>query len=284
MPQALLPLVPDGATPLNDRISVVCRDGRWTYFCGVEPVFFHDQSDPTSFRMFTSQLACQGACKQIEIVKAFGVTAKSVKRNVKKFREEGIESFYRLRKPRGATVMTEDVIAAAQDLLSRGQSRRQVTEMLDIKYDTLRKAINQGRLRELSQPPSPPPTTQQPAPPLILPTDKSQRGVEDVAAEMGVACTRPEERVLAAFGMLQGASTRFEDCRDVSFGGVLCALPALTANGLFDHLQKNFPVLGGYYTTVQIITLLAYMALCRIKTIGHIVYRWPCAALSWHAH
>jgi len=156
LPQALLPLVPDGATPLNDRISVVCRDGRWTYFCGVEPVFFHDQSDHTSFRMFTSQLACQGACKQIEIVKAFGVTAKSVKRNVKKFREEGIESFYRLRKPRGATVMTDDVIAEAQDLLNRGQSRRQIIEKLGIKYDTLRKAINQRRLRELSQPPSQP--------------------------------------------------------------------------------------------------------------------------------
>jgi len=70
LPQALLPLVPDGATPLNDRISVVCRAGRWTYFCGVEPVFFHDQSEHASFRMFTSQLACQRACKQIEIVKA----------------------------------------------------------------------------------------------------------------------------------------------------------------------------------------------------------------------
>jgi len=63
---------------------------------------------------------------------------------------------------------------------------------------------------------------------------------------MGVARTRPEERVLAAFGMLQGASTRFEECRDDSFGGVLCALPALTGNGLFDHLQKSFQVLGGF--------------------------------------
>ena len=43
--------------------------------------------------------------------------------------------------------------------------------------------------------------------------------------------------------MLQGTSTRFEECSDVSIGGVLCALPALTVNGLFDHLQKNFPVL-----------------------------------------
>ena len=213
MPQALLPLIPDGATPLNERISVVRSDGRCMYFCGVEPVFLHYESDRISFRMFTSQLVCHGACKQIDIVKAFGVTANSVKRSVKKFREGGISSFYLPRKHRGATVMTDDVIAEAQDLLSRGQSRRQVTEKLHIKYDTLRKAINQGRLRESSQPPSQPQVAQ-PAPSLILPTDKSQRGVADVAAEMGVACTRPEERMLAAFGMLQGASTLFEECRE----------------------------------------------------------------------
>ena len=145
MPQASLPLVTNGATPLNDRISVVQRDGRCTYFCGVEPVFLHDESDHISFRMFTSQLVCQGACKQIDIVKAFGVTAKSVKRSVKKFREEGIQSFYLPRKTRGATVMTDDVIAEAQDLLSRGQSRRQITEKLGIKCDTLRKAISSSK-------------------------------------------------------------------------------------------------------------------------------------------
>jgi len=44
---------------------------------------------------------------------------------------------------------------------------------------------------------------------------------------------------------------------------------------LFDHLQKSFPVLGGYYTTMQIITLLAYMALCRIKTIERLQYESP---------
>jgi len=128
---------PDGATPLNDRISVAQRDGHCTYFCGVEPV-------------------------------------------------------YRLRKTRGATVMTDDVIAEAQDLLNRAQSRRQIIEKLGMKYDTVRKAINQGRLRELSQPPSQPrvaqPTAQSPiaqshpAPWLILPTDKSQGGVADVTA------------------------------------------------------------------------------------------------------
>ena len=88
----------------------------------------------------------------------------------------------------------------------------------------------------------------------------------DASAEMGVACTRPGERVLAALGVLQGAPTQFEAGRDVSFGGVLCGLPALAQNGLFEHLHTSFPSLAGYYTTLQVVTLLAHMALCRIKT------------------
>jgi len=76
-------------------------------------------------------------------------------------------------------------------------------------------------------------------------------------------------------GMLQGAPTQFENCRDVSFGGVLCALPALVANGLFEHLEKTFPSLSGYYTTLQVVTLLAYMALCRIKTVDQLQYAAP---------
>jgi len=88
---------------------------------------------------------------------------------------------------------------------------------------------------------------------------------------MGTACTRPDERVMAAFGMLDGAPTRFEPCRDVSFGGVLCALPALVANGLFRHVDDCFKPLNGYYTTLQILILLAYMALCRIKAAEQLI-------------
>jgi hypothetical protein len=83
--QTLLPLVPDGATPVNDLISVVNHDDKWTWFYGARPVFAHPQGDRDSFRMFSAQLVCQGACKQVEIVKAFGVSAISVKRSVKHY-------------------------------------------------------------------------------------------------------------------------------------------------------------------------------------------------------
>jgi hypothetical protein len=82
--------------------------------------------------------------------------------------------------------------------------------------------------------------------------------------------------VLASLGKLPaGASTQFESCRDVSYGGVLCALPALSANGLFRHLQTTFPTLTGYYTTLHVILLLAYMALCRIRTAEQLQYESP---------
>lgn len=37
--QALLPLVAEGATRINDTVSVVRENGQWTYFCGVQPAF-----------------------------------------------------------------------------------------------------------------------------------------------------------------------------------------------------------------------------------------------------
>ena len=81
--------------------------------------------------------------------------------------------------------------------------------------------------------------------------------------------------VAAALGLLDGAPTEFQTCRDVSFGGVLCALPALTQNGLFDHLDECFSSLGGYYTTTQVVSVLALMALCQIQTVEQLQYQSP---------
>jgi len=335
MPQALLPLVPDGATAINHLVSVVREAGQWTYFLGVRPVFEHAEEDHRSFRMFTAQLICLGDCLQSEVVRVFGVSAISVKRSVKKFRQHGIAGFYQPRRGRGATVLTPEVVQQAQALLLQGRSRSQVAEQLELKSDTLRKGILQGRVSAPSHAASsesqpddrgPPPcqdSTRSPAnesgttardrplppsssqaspsssqalpsssqaPPssslaspssaLALPTatDQSQRTVQDTAAAegLGMACTRVLDRVAASLGLLPGgAATHFEPCRDVPLGGVMCALPALAQNGLFRHLSTCFPSLGGYYTTLQVMTLLGYMALCRIKTVEQLQYYPP---------
>ena len=229
--------------------------------------------------MFTAQLICQGACRQVDIIRVFGVSKNSVIRSVAKYRAGSVQAFYRPRATRRAAVLTPEVTARAQQLFAAGWSRADVAEHLSLKVDTLRKAIPQGRLTETVPPVPPGPVGPAPegapVPQLPASTDKSTRAVADAAAEMGTACTRPDERVLAAFGLLDGAPVRFETCRDVSFGGVLCALPALAENGLFRHIHDCLKPLRGYYSTLHVIVLLAHMALCRIKTVEQLQYQPP---------
>ena len=183
--QALLPLSPDGASRLNDRISVVRENQEWTYFYGTDPIFRHPEEDRRSFRMFTSQLFCQGACRQTDIIRTFGVSANSGKRSVKKYREEGVAGFYRSGKVRGPTVITEQVVVQAQELLNHGRGRREVADELGIKYDTLRKAINQGRLHEPAGPEvsaDSSDTTMSDGDPPRVASDKSERSVGDASA------------------------------------------------------------------------------------------------------
>jgi len=278
VPQALLPMIPDGATEINDLFSVVQDDSHWTYFCGIYPVFQHARNDRRSFRMFTAQACCLGRCTQAQIMAVFGVSKNSVLRSVKKYREEGMEGFYQRRPGRGGAVVTPGVAAEAERLLLAGYTPSETARELGILPDTLGKAIQQGRVRKPS-PEDPTEVSPKPTPPAsrIVASDKSARSEEDAAAgeEMGIACTRPCERLLAAVGRLPGgATTEFQVCRDVSYGGVLCALPALAENGLFRHLE-TLPVLSGYYMKLHVILLLAYMALCRIKKVEQLQYEPP---------
>ncbi len=112
MPQALLPMIPDGATQISDLISVVRQDKQWTYFCGINPVFVHPEKDRKSFRMFTAQLISEGQCKQSDIIRTFNVSSSSVKRSVKRFRLSGAAAFYAPRAVRTAGANWNTVVIA----------------------------------------------------------------------------------------------------------------------------------------------------------------------------
>ncbi len=94
MPQISLPLFSEDITLINSIIGFQKNNGIVYYFNGSMPVYQHPEDDLKSFRLFTSQLVVNGNAKQIEIVKAFGVSAISVKRWVKRYREEGAQGFF----------------------------------------------------------------------------------------------------------------------------------------------------------------------------------------------
>ncbi len=266
MGQGILSLLPDGSTSINELVSVIRGEKEWIYYCGFNPVFCHQAKDERSFRMFVSQLTDSGMCKQVEIVKAFGVSARSVKRWVKVYRKEGVNGFYKERGKRGGAVIKAAEIKRAERLFQSGKSRSEVARELGVKPDALRKAIKAGRICEAK------------GEDKEAGRSKSERGEADVEASagLGMGCTRPLERTLAAMGMLTaGAPTRFEACVDVSYGGLLCALPALLANGLLRHVDGCFAKLKGYYTVAHVLNLLSYMALGRLRTVERLRYESP---------
>jgi hypothetical protein len=147
MLQRQLPLFPDGANSITPELAFYKRDGQVTYFNGHRPVFIHAETDDATFRMITAQFCVNGNVKQADIVRAFGVTAISVKRAVKLYREQGVGGFYAARVTRGAAVLVEPVIAEIEDLLGAGLSEAEIAEQKGLKRDTLRKAIRSGRIR-----------------------------------------------------------------------------------------------------------------------------------------
>jgi len=100
-----------------------------------------------SFRMFTGQLAANGHCKLVEIERAFGVTAISVKRSVKQYRNGGCRAFFQKRRPRGPGVLTAEKVSALQGLLDEGVAYPEAARQQGIKVDTVRKGIGRGLLR-----------------------------------------------------------------------------------------------------------------------------------------
>lgn len=151
MPQMQLPFFPQGTTEINARIGIV-RDGdRITYLYGHMGIFTHHVEDLQTFRMIASQLYVNGNATQSEIRRAFGVTDISVKRWVKLYREKSTAGFYEKRKTRGAVVLTEEVLAAAQKLLDEGLELAVVAERLGVKKDTMQKAVAADRLHAVKK-------------------------------------------------------------------------------------------------------------------------------------
>ena len=148
MPQMQLPFFPEGVTHITPLLAFRKEDGRVVYFNGSMPVFVHDETDLASFRMITAQFCVNGNAKQAEIAQAFGVAKISLKRAVKRYREEGPRGFYAPRKGRGPAVLTPAVLAEAQQLLDDGLETAAVAERLGVKPDTLSKAVRAGRLHK----------------------------------------------------------------------------------------------------------------------------------------
>jgi transposase len=146
MPQLQLPIFPQGVTEITANLAFGREDDRVTYYHGTLPVFSHHKDDLATFRMITSQFVEAGHVTQAQIARAFGIALVTVKRSVKRYREQGVRGFYVERKTRGAAVLIEAVLIQVQQRLDDGITIKDIAAELNLKQDTLNKAVRAGRL------------------------------------------------------------------------------------------------------------------------------------------
>jgi transposase-like protein len=148
MPQGILPIFPPGTTCINDVLSFDLRDDLVTYYNGLMPVFSHQKDDIQTFRLILSQFFINGNATQAELIKATHIPSITLKRAVKKYREEGSKGFFTEPKRGGPRVLTPDVISEVENLLGEGLEENEIAVQLNLKLDTLNKAIRQRRIKK----------------------------------------------------------------------------------------------------------------------------------------
>jgi transposase-like protein len=262
MPQLLLQGFPDGAIRIGSTLSVLKQEGRVTYFVGPDNYFSHAETDAAGPRFAMATLLANGHVRASEVEgSGLGIAHRTLMHWTRQLDQKGPGSFYAPRPRRGGAVMTPEKAAECGRLLAAGETIAGVARLTGVGESTLRKAVRSGRVLR------PAATGVSASPGGAEGTTKSERGRSDArAAEgMGTACTRADERMAAALGLLKSALTRFERCRDVDLGGLLAGLPALCGNGLLSGLGRHLSLPNGFYSALHILIILGFMALARIR-------------------
>jgi len=268
----------DGTSVLNDRCVVRTCDGyRAVTVAGIS-LFHYAVTDRMSEAHAMVSLIDQGWADQNDVARVFGCSVRTVRRNQRRFEEEGLRALGHGRGfPRGRSRLGSTRRRVLQELKGQGHSNCEIARRLGISEKAVRKTLHrlgwkpdsavQDELPLLA-PQTPdacpaPGTTSDPklsafsaAAPECVPS----RSVDIDPAD------RRGDRLLARLGLLEDAAPLFGSSPNVPRAGVLLAVPSLVASGLLDCAQKIYGSLGpaffGLRTTL--LTLL-FMALWRIK-------------------
>jgi hypothetical protein len=260
--QSLIPGFPVGAQRIGESLSILERDGQVIYFVGGDNYFSHPQGDIKSRRYVLASLMENGHVRAVDLQgPPLLIPHRTLMNWTARYRNEGSAAFFRNAPAAKPPVMNAQMNAHCASLLAEGLRPSEVARRAGVKESTLRKALQRRAIPEL---PRGEPQRQSER---DAGSTKSERSREDAQAAdgMGTACTRADERIAAAIGLAQCATTRFEPGRDVQLAGLLTGLPALCANGLLSGLGKYIALPRGFYSALHILLVLGFMALGRIR-------------------
>ncbi len=288
-PQDLFPdsRVPAGTTVINDRCLLRTEpDFRIVLVSGIVLLqYAADDRMAEAYAMIS--LVQQGWAEQKDVARAFGYSARSVRRYQRRFEAGGLAALggpggYPARRPR----LTRSREQLVRRWKGQGLATREIARRLGVTPKAVRKLLRrlgwpEQSPEQLSLPDSggggDPNLSAFPAavgerPELLLPRDPTLSGSGGPDADpISVSCDtdpadRRGDRLLAYLGVLEDAAPLFRSGSRVPHAGVLLALPALVASGVFTIARQVYGSLGpAFYGLRTTLVALLLMALLRIK-------------------
>jgi hypothetical protein len=259
MLQRPIPLLPEGAKPINDHIAIFHDKGEVVFLNASCAIFKCSDNDRYGIRLAQGVLCSADAVKPAQLARALGLNRSTVSRNKKAYEKGGAQALL-IDKSSNRTFykLDKEKLRKAKKLLDQGVSVKKIAESVGVTEGCIRYAIRKGTLRKKEVVKSEENRKHKSA---------SQRCVEDCKSPAGIGVKREAERALASLGKLNEASPVFSANESVRYAGILLALPLLAQLGLLDAAKKVYGSLrNGFYGLQATLLTLAFMALLRIKT------------------
>jgi len=278
---------PEGTVVLNDRCVIRTENGHRAVLVAGLPWAHYALTDRMSEAHAMVTLVDQGWADQNDVARVFGCSVRTVRRHQRRFEERGLAGLGHGRGfPRGRSRLKAVRRHQVQELKAQGHSQREIARRLGITEKAVRKTLRrlgwkservaQGDwvLQDKGTSLAVVSATSTAMPSADLSGADPKLSAFSVAASEKLPSRsldtdptdRWQDRLMARLGFLDDAAPLFGSSPNVPRAGVLLAVPALSASGIFDCAQKIYGSLGpaffGLRTTL--LTLL-FLALWRIK-------------------
>jgi len=271
---------PEDTCTINKRCLFRTQDGHRVVLVSGVVLAQYAVTDRMAEALAMVNLVAAGWADQKEVARAFSCTARTVRRHQRRFEDGGLAALgHEAGYPRGRARMAHSRHRWVEQLWSDGHSQREIARRMGVSETAVRKLLRRWGCTALPpvqteftlaskaeaasstvpaasggprQTPAPEFSGSAPPPPSVTydtdPTDR--RG----------------DRLLAYLGLLDDAAPLFGSGASIPRAGVLLALPALMATGIFECAQQAYGSLGpAFYGLRTSLLTLMLMALWRIK-------------------
>jgi len=278
---------PQGTRVINDRCLLRTQDTHRVVLVSGIVLAQYTLSDRMAEANVMVSLVEQGWAYQNEVAAAFDCSVRTVRRHLRRFQQGGLAALgHGSGYPRGQRRLQDSRTRLMQRLKAEGHSHCEIARRLGVSETAVRKLLRRlgwiatspvqpefalsatspanSNLSAAAKPTAsaPPPATQGSNPNLSAFSSATTfpRSIDTNPAD------RRGDRLLAYLGLLEDAAPLFGSATAVPRAGVLLALPALIAGGVFECARNIYGSLGPafYGLRTSLLTLLL-MALWRIK-------------------